>query len=405
MQKNKHQWAELLVKFWEGSLTAAERSALDRQRKLSPARESEFRQISNPAWNLARLREIHAATEDTEAGWQDVEQRAARLKRQALFLSLRRWTYRAAAAVLAGFVLYVAYDLMRQRFASSGKKPAPSSSLQTIAARILPPENDAKLILYDGSEYLLRKEKDGIIKQTNHLQIRKEGLAIYVKKTGAGGAPDSERNWLILPKGSTCILYLPDNSSVYMNASSTIEFPSAFAEEKRSVAIKGEAFIEIDPLQHTPFVVRLNNKYDVTATGTSFLVRSYPTEEQTIVKLASGKLHINSTAQQSVTKYVNPNEQFIANGRHESVVACNTPNADKTAWQQSSFNLEKDLRSVMEDIGNWYNMNVTIAAGIKNEQLSGTFSRTQALSLTLDHLRSVTGLRFRLSDQEIIVTK
>lgn len=405
MQKNKLQWADLLVKYWEGALTPAEQAELDRQRTLSPAREAEFRQVSDPAWNLARLQEIHAATEDAEAGWQDVAQRAARLQRQALLGSIRRWAYRAAAAVLAGAAVYFAYDLIRQRPAFSGKQPATPSSLPTVASAILPPLNDAKLVLYDGSEYLLRQEKDGIIKQTNHLQIRKEGMAIYVKKIGAGGAPGSERNMLILPEGSTCILYLPDNSSVYMNASSTIVFPSVFTDAKRSVDIQGEAFIEIDSLHHTPFVVHLNNKYDVTATGTRFLVRSYPTEEQTVVKLASGKLKINNTtSQQSPIQHVEPHQQFIAEGPNERIVACAAPNADKTAWQQSRFNLDKDLRSVMKDIGHWYNLKVTVASDIKNEQLSGTLSRTQPLSLTLDHLRSATSLQFIVSGKEIIVT-
>ncbi|MBO9565850.1 MAG: FecR family protein [Niastella sp.] len=408
MQKNTIPWAVLLVKYWQGTLTADEQAELDRQRSLSPAREAEFQQISDPAWSLARLQEIHAATEDAEAGWQDVEQRAASLQRQARLRTMKRCAY-AAAAILAGVIIYFAYDRTRQRPVISGKKPGtPSSSPTAAEEKIFPPPNDAKLVLYDGSEYILGDKQHGIIKETKHLQIRKEGLAIYVKQIGAGGDAGSQQNKLILSPGSTCILYLPDNSSVYLNAASTIVFPSAFTGSTRQVDIEGEAFIEIDSQRHTPFVVHLNNKYDVTATGTRFLVRSYSQEAQTVVQLASGKVHINkiiqNTRQPSPIQNIKPLQQFIADGQHENIVACDSPYADKKAWQQSNFNLAKDLRSVMEDIGNWYNMKVSISPDIKNDRLSGTFSRRRSLSLTLNHLRSITSLQYRVSGNEIIVT-
>jgi hypothetical protein len=399
MQKNTIPWADLLVKYWQGTLTADEQAELDRQRSLSPAREAEFQQISDPAWSLARLQEMHAATEAMEAGWRDVERRAARLQRQARLRARKRWIYpAAAAALLVGVILYFVYDRTPEPRVVSGEEPAtPAVYLTAAEEKIVPPPNGAKLLLYDGSEYLLRDKQDGIIKQTEHLQIRKQGLAIYVKQIGTGDASGSQQNKLILPVGSTCILYLPDNSSVYLNASSTIKFPSAFTGDTRQVHIEGEAYIEVDPHRHTPFIVHLN-KYDVTATGTRFLVRSYPAETQTVVQLASGKVHINKNI------HIKPLHQFIADGQRESIVACDSPNADKNAWQQSSFNLAKDLRSVMEDIGHWYDMKVVIDPAIKNDRLSGTFSRTQSLSLTLNHLRSITSLQYRVSGKEIIVT-
>lgn len=402
MQKKSQQWVELLVKYWDGTITSSEKEKLDQQRNHSPAKEFQFQRIRRFDWNLARLKEMHEF--DVEAGWQDVLRRVAMRKRLAL---LKRRLYWTAAALLTGLMLYIAYNSMQEQVdAVSSRRDVPATrpaqQEQPLSSNIFPPRNNAKLILYDGSEYLLNETKDGIIKKTAVLQIRKKGQAIYVTGSTAGSS-SNDRNELILPEGSTCRLYLPDNTQVYMNASSSIVFPTGFTNTRRKVDIKGEAFLQVAPNEQTPFIVNLNNKYDVKAVGTNFLVRSYPDERQTTVKLANGELQITRTGRQGTIKYVRPKQQFIADDKTDSIVECEKPDADLIAWRESSFNLAKDLESIFQDVSKWYKVEVAYNTAVNHIRLSGQLPRDRPLSETLNHLQAVTKLRIGFSGNKIIV--
>lgn len=390
MKQKSNHWVQLLVKYWKGAITPAEKDELDRQRHHSPVKEFQFQHIRRLAWNLARLRDIHAI--DEEAGWQDVLRRVAPKKQTTVFSIPKRRFY-LAAALLAGIILYFAINRSWRQ----------SETETTHQADILPPKNNAKLILYNGSVFMLEEKTDGLITEDGVLKITKKGQVLYVKALSTANTPATHKNQLILSEGSTYKLYLPDGSSVYMNASSSIIFPSRFTNDKREVDIKGEAFLEVTENKHPPFVVNLNNKYDVKAVGTSFLVRSYPDEEQTTVKLATGELQINKTREQSNPKHVKPNEQFIADNKTVSIIACSEPAADLAAWRDSSFNFNKDLKSILEDIEKWYKVKFSYPSSIDTIQLTGNLSRYKPLSVTLNHIQTVTNLEITRSGNSIIV--
>lgn len=390
MKKKSNHWVQLLVKYWKGAITPVEKDELDRQRHHSPVKEFQFQHIRRLAWNLARLRDINAI--DEEAGWQDVLRRVAP-KTQTTILGIPKRRFYLAAALLAGIILYFANTRSWRQ----------SETETAHQADILPPKNNAKLILYNGSVFLLEEKADGLITEDGVLKITKQGQELYVKALSGGNISSTHKNQLIISEGSTYKLYLPDGSSVYMNASSSIIFPSRFTNHTREVDIRGEAYLEVSPNGQSPFMVNLNDKYDVKAVGTSFLVRSYPDEELTTVKLTTGELQINKTREQSNPKYVKPNQQFIADNKTANIIACSEPAADLAAWRDSSFNFNKDLKSILEDIEKWYKVKFSYPPNIDTIKLTGNLSRYKPLSETLNHLQTVTDLKMTRSGNTIIV--
>src|SRR3546814_10931585 len=54
-------------------------------------------------------------------------------------------------------------------------------------------------------------------------------------------------------------LILPDGSRVWLNAASSIRFPTVFTGKEREVEITGEAYFEIEKNTNMPFVVKKGN--------------------------------------------------------------------------------------------------------------------------------------------------
>ncbi len=79
---------------------------------------------------------------------------------------------------------------------------------------------------------------------------------------------------------------LPDGSVITLNKHSSLSYAGAYNEEKRTVALKGEAFFSVVPNKKKPFVVEANG-VTVTVTGTSFNVRSVNGKTEVVVETGS----------------------------------------------------------------------------------------------------------------------
>ena len=65
-------------------------------------------------------------------------------------------------------------------------------------------------------------------------------------------------NTITTPRGGQYQVILPDGSSVWLNASSSLRFPTAFIGKERRVEITGEAYFEVAKNASQPFKVKIN---------------------------------------------------------------------------------------------------------------------------------------------------
>src|SRR3546814_12622505 len=86
-------------------------------------------------------------------------------------------------------------------------------------------------------------------------------------------------------------LILPDGSRVWLNAASSIRFPTVFTGKEREVEITGEAYFEIEKNTNMPFVVKKGN-VEVQVLGTPFNVKAYDDEANITVTLLEGSVTV-----------------------------------------------------------------------------------------------------------------
>src|SRR5690606_24206533 len=98
------------------------------------------------------------------------------------------------------------------------------------------------------------------------------------------GLPPTDTLVLTTPHGGTYGVTLPDGSKVWLNAGSTLTYPSRFNAEERVVSLEGEAYFEVrksqTPAGGMPFRVFTKGQ-TIEVLGTVFNVSAYATDPET----------------------------------------------------------------------------------------------------------------------------
>ena len=114
-------------------------------------------------------------------------------------------------------------------------------------------------------------------------------VALLMKKDHQ--APLIAFNEVTAPYGTVSTLTLPDSSKVWLNAGSTLKYPTAFTSNVREVEMSGEAYFEVHADKKHPFIVSTGD-LKVTATGTAFNVCNFAKAKEEVITLVTGKVNV-----------------------------------------------------------------------------------------------------------------
>jgi len=294
---------------------------------------------------------------------------------------------RAAAAAVLISALIGGYLYLNK----TALPPMPETASQDLA----PGTDKAVLTLSDGSQIALDHASMGILARQGSTEIHKveDGLISYSK---AGSAAGDSYNTITAPPGGKFSVKLPDGSRIWLNAESSITFPTAFSNDERPVRITGEVYFEIARDPQRPFIVQVGNVQKVKVLGTHFNINSYRDEAAITTTLLEGSVEISASGGNSGRVMLKPGEQaaVMKNGNISIQEKINTE--EVIAWKNGLFQFEKsDLKTVMRQFCRWYNVDVVYEGAIPDKNFSGKIDRQVNASEALEILR-FTGLNFRI---------
>ncbi len=303
----------------------------------------------------------------------DIKER--RMSQRLAFAGWRRLAVAALLLLIAGVavILLTAKEHQRNiaRIPRQGKE-------------ILPGGNKATLTLGDGSTILLDNMKaDSLVKQDGILVTKSsDGLLVYSVKSEGGDAGAVAYNTITTPRGGQYQVVLPDGTRAWLNAASSIHFPTRFEQKQRSVSITGEVYFEVAHNAAQPFEVTVDETR-IQVLGTHFNVMAYPNEDALKTTLAEGSVRITKAGSSAVLK---PGQQLQANDRQFKVVE-NIDVAAELAWKDGLFNFKNaGIEEVMKQVERWYNVNVQYAGNIPAKQFTGMIPRASTLSELMEML-------------------
>jgi ferric-dicitrate binding protein FerR (iron transport regulator) len=274
----------------------------------------------------------------------------------------------------------------------------------------IPPGKDgAILTLADGSQVVLDSLGNGVIATQHGTKIvLKNGALAYAQDAGKATAV---YNHLSTPKGRQFKLVLPDGTKVWLNAASSLRYPTVFDGNQRQVEISGEAFFEVAQNHQQPFHINVNNQAQIRVLGTQFNVNAYSNEAMIKTTLVDGGIQIKpgTDADNSSFITVKPGQQAqirqAGKATHQQTVnLLNNANVDKAiAWKSGIFNFEDaSLEEVMRQVERWYDIEVVYEKGIPNFNFGGKMGNDVSLSGLLKSLEE-SEVHFRVEGRKLIV--
>lgn len=275
---------------------------------------------------------------------------------------------------------------------------------------IYPGGSKALLTLADGSTIKLNSAQKGILFKHGNMQIIKadSGQILYqykqVKTRKEIKNHKETYNILTTPASGSYQVVLPDGSKVWLNASSSLKFPTTFREEIRKVKVRGEAYFEVKGDETHPFVVQIEasdgkNMGSVKVLGTHFNINAYMDDRVVKTTLIEGKIKVLKGTSQEL---LYPGEQATTKRKEDQIEVAKVNSNEAIAWKNGFFQFEDaDIVHIMNKISRWYNVDVTYKNQPKGHY-SGVISRQTKLSEVLKILET-GGFHFKVKDRKIIV--
>lgn len=268
---------------------------------------------------------------------------------------------------------------------------------------IMPGGNKAKIILADGRTLSLDESRDGIIVDEKEITYN-DGTSTVV----ALESPSPQWLTLSTPRGGTYKVTLADGTTVWLNAESTLKYPTHFAKGERVVELKGEAYFDVKRVRtdntaahFKPFKVVSANQ-TITVLGTEFNISAYHDEEETKTTLVNGKVRVE-TPRSGEELILLPGEQGKngKNGLKKSKVDVH----DYVDWKNGEFVFrDETAEEVLESIARWYDFEIDNSKYVpSNEVFSGSISRYGNLRTVLDIMQEAGGLTFEVKNRTVII--
>lgn len=312
----------------------------------------------------------------------------------------RPWTKFSIAAGIVGILLSLSYLFFISTPAITNSQASAAGLLQQSPAQdIAPPqESRAVLTLADGTQIYLDSTINGMLATQGEVAVKRneKGEIVYT-----GAADVVIYNTLSIPKGSKPLrLVLSDGSLVWLNAASSITYPTAFSGKERRVRMTGEAYFEVASIRDLPFFVE-QGQVNIQVLGTHFNVNTDAVEGSTKITLLEGSVKV-STAFNTVQ--IRPGQQ-VQTAEKKLKVVDNIDTEEVMSWKNGQFFFTgTDIRTIMKQVENYYDVEVEFRDEIPY-QFVAKISRDVNVSSFIEKLELTNLIHFKIEGKKIIVMK
>lgn len=376
---NKTEILALLQKYKEGTLSDADKDKLD-------------------AWYLYKASNSHLQLSEYELE-DSYEYLKSKLPLQQEAKVIRLWP---RVAVAASIVLLLGTGLF---YFTKPKEQI----IQVVEKQqeIAPGGNRGILTLSNGKQILLSdiSAKDTIAKEGEKeevtIKMSANGVITYVINPNADAPKDAANsfNTLSTPTGGQYNIVLADGTKVFLNAVSSIKYPTQFNGNQRLVELEGEAYFEVAKNKNKPFIVKSGNQA-IEVLGTHFNVHAYDNETVMKTTLLEGSVAVTHKNQKAILK---PGQQSNVSDNSNKIAVREVDTEAAIAWKNGRFKFDDaDLKTVMKQLERWYGIKVEYRGNVSDVRFNGGTFRNKNLSEVLKVLE-LSNIEFKVEGKTIIV--
>lgn len=306
--------------------------------------------------------------------------------------------YAAAASVLFILGTGVYYLFFHKPPKEIAKTNIPAPVLKNDIAA--PKGTKTTLTLASGQVITLDSMQNGAIATQGGSNVSKLDSAQLAYNSLDEKPTEVLHNTLSTARGGRTTVVLADGSKVWLNALSSLKFPTAFIGTDREVELTGEAYFEIAKNPKMPFHVNMGGSR-VEVLGTHFNVMAYDNEKEIKTTLLEGSIKITKDKE---SKLLKPGEQAVISKTNGDVQVQRDVDTDEAvAWKNGLFQFNSlDVESIMRQISRWYDVDVSYQGKIAGDHFTGVVSRSGNVSEVLKIMEQAN-IHFTIQGNKITV--
>lgn len=300
----------------------------------------------------------------------------------------RRWAA-AALLLLCGTTGYLIWQHDGQRM--------DKTTLVSANENIRPATGKATLALPDGR--VINLGNNGKVTTSEMLEETRDRVVYRLSNHTESAMP--QIHTIATPKGGTYQIQLADGTEVWLNAASSITFPTRFTGETREIEIQGEAFLNVKPNKQQPFLVRTGNQ-TIEVLGTAFNVSAYADQRTINTALVEGALRVEDGSSSVKLK---PGEMAVNTRDVSPTLTKEKADLDRIlAWRKGIFLYNgQSIEDIMAEVGRWYDVAIRFEGDLTEKRFAGEISRFENVNDVLDIIALTGSVNFKLEGREIIV--
>lgn len=269
---------------------------------------------------------------------------------------------------------------------------APRDQRETIQREILAGTNRATLVLENGKSYDLRQDANGITISDNTIS--------YTDGTKITTANKLQVATLVVPRKGQYLTVLPDGTKVWLNAESSLKYPTAFTGVDRIVELQGEGYFKVAHNSKHPFIVKTGDQ-NLKVLGTEFNLSSYINDHSTVTTLIEGSVQLESKSGKA-KEILKPNQQASLTESNYTVIVVD---AEATSsWRDGEFRFKStSLADAIRQLQRWYDFEVDYTQIPKNLKINASISRDKKLSSVLEVLSDIGNVKLKIEGRRLMV--
>jgi ferric-dicitrate binding protein FerR (iron transport regulator) len=206
--------------------------------------------------------------------------------------------------------------------------------------------------------------------------------------------------------GSRVHFTLPDESEVWLNSGSSLEFPISLAQlDFRKVKLSGQGYFKVTRNEKHPFIVETDG-LNIKALGTSFDVSGYAEDNQISSTLENGSIALMNPNGLEVARLL-PGQKALLDKTTRKLTVRNVETQLSTSWKDGKLVFRKTpLLEVTKQMERWFNCKIHVDPRLANMGLIYTATiQDETLGEVIKMIEISTSVKTKIEKREVFIEK
>lgn len=227
--------------------------------------------------------------------------------------------------------------------------------------------------------------KETQIKQSSSGEITVNDDTLHVSSTEMN-SDASAMTQVITPYGKRTRIVLPDGTKIWLNAGTTLSYPTSFSDKSREVYLSGEAFFEVAKDKLRPFHV-ITGDLKIKVTGTRFNVTSYQNDTFTQAVLVEGKIFASKNGIFAKDVELTPGERVVLDKSENRLSKQNVDVEQYASWINGYLIIrDEPIDEIIKKLERYYDQKIIAGKLSQDIRFTGKLNLADDLNKVLQNI-------------------